>query len=90
MQPFSADDLTLQELAEVERIAGAGIAALADPAAPKGKFFAAMHYQMAKRSNTDAKLADSYALPMRTVLADLGMADGPADPDPTPTPPPTG
>ena len=68
---ISIDDLTLGEVAEIEKTAGQPLAALADEKALKGKLLQAMAYVAMKRENPKAKFEDAASLTMKDVNAML-------------------
>ncbi len=77
---FDLDKCTLQEISDIERLAGTGIAVLAEPTKPRGKLLAAMLYIHRRRHIKGYKWNDAMNVPLDEALTVLGMAD---DEEPT-------
>lgn len=64
---ISIDDLTLGEVAEIEKTAGLPLAALADEKALKGKLLQAIAYVAMKREDPKTKFEDAGQLTMKEI-----------------------
>ncbi len=70
---MNVEDLTLDEIAEIERIAGQPMADLSNPAAMKGGLMKAVAYVVKKKTNPEFTMADAG----RLTLGDLNaVMDG--------------
>lgn len=64
---ISIDELTLGEVAEIEKTAGQPLAALADEKALKGKLLQAIAYIAMKREDPKAKFEDAGSMKMSEI-----------------------
>lgn len=76
---MALDDLTLADVAEVERLAQQPLADLADPKAMKGKLMQSIVYVMKKKTEPSFSFEQAGTLTMEQMNELIGA-------DPTPTP----
>jgi hypothetical protein len=66
------EDITLAEMAEVEKIADAPIAWLSDDNKPKAKLLQALNFVITRRDNPDFTMDEAGKTPLKKIYEMLG------------------
>jgi len=69
---MNIEDITLAEMAEIEKIADAPISWLSEDDKPKGKLLHALNFVMKKRENPSITMEEAGKTPIAEVMKQLG------------------
>lgn len=73
---MNINDLTLAEIADVERLSGRSIATLGDDDTPRGKMLQALVYVIKRKENANFKFEEAGNIPMGEAM-ELILGDEP-------------
>lgn len=69
---MNIEDMTLAEMAEVEKIADAPISWLSEDDKPKGRLLHALNFVMMKRSNASVTMEQAGKTPIAEIMKQIG------------------